>query len=131
MPSSCKNRVCAVIVSSLAKLYKQSYLTSCRHHFFHSSHSSRSSSSSRPEAQAELKLAHRLLLLLAEYPPILHLDEKINMSDVVADGKSSRRQCTTHMQGCEKAVVAGFTEALVLGVTQWVLSPVEVRTQRL
>ena len=27
-----------------------------------------------------------------EYPSILHLDEQINMSDVVADEKSSRRQ---------------------------------------
>lgn len=27
-----------------------------------------------------------------EYPSILHLDEEINMSDVVADEKSSRRQ---------------------------------------
>ena len=27
-----------------------------------------------------------------EYPSILHLDEEINMSDVVADEKPSRRQ---------------------------------------
>lgn len=27
-----------------------------------------------------------------EYPSILHLDEEINMSDVVADEKSSRHQ---------------------------------------
>lgn len=27
-----------------------------------------------------------------EYPSILHLDEEINMSDVLADEKSSRRQ---------------------------------------
>lgn len=27
-----------------------------------------------------------------ECPPICHLDEEINMSDVVADEKSSRRQ---------------------------------------